>query len=392
MRVHITDRHPHPKYPRLALQLRTNSKFYQALTFLDGKMRQVSTKTTHLPTALKLSEDWYRRLLRSSLQEAKRHPLDALGTDPTVADIFASYRATLHTSKRAYADMKWSTIQDFWRTHRITEIGAQTFRDFYVWRRRMRTRSGTRVKNHTLHKDVMVIRQILRFAIEEGKLTQLPPIPRVGRIDANPRPWLTKAEYRTLFGLSERRILDAFDKGQERVRWQRIDLHEFIQFMVLTMCRVDEALGVRYRDCRVDLAAKKYPEMLIAQVTGKRGTRDIVAPAHAAVIVKERYRRLDKPDASALIFPIKHRDAFRELLDAAGLRTDGYGNQRNFKSLRATGISFRLLQSKRPDLIAIARNAGTSVQMIDQFYARRLTAEMHAHELATELTGLEDLT
>ena len=37
----------------------------------------------------------------------------------------------------------------------------------------------------------------------------------------------------------------------------------------------------------------------------------------------------------------------------------------------------------------VARNAGTSVAMIDQFYAKRLTAEMHADELTdiSILTG-----
>jgi hypothetical protein len=44
------------------------------------------------------------------------------------------------------------------------------------------------------------------------------------------------------------------------------------------------------------------------------------------------------------------------------------------KSLRATAISFRVL--KGDDLWLIARNAGTSITMIDTFYARRLSAEL----------------
>ena len=54
----------------------------------------------------------------------------------------------------------------------------------------------------------------------------------------------------------------------------------------------------------------------------------------------------------------------------------------NMKSLRASSISFQLLDQPDLNLQVIARNAGTSVQMIDQFYAKRLTAEMHKESLS----------
>ena len=70
---------------------------------------------------------------------------------------------------------------------------------------------------------------------------------------------------------------------------------------------------------------------------------------------------------SALIFPVPHREALTELLKAAGLHIDPRtGFERNFKSLLATAISFLILDSEQPNLLLIARNAGTSVAMIDQ--------------------------
>ena len=38
---------------------------------------------------------------------------------------------------------------------------------------------------------------------------------------------------------------------------------------------------------------------------------------------------------------------------------------------------FRLTESKGLDLLSLARNARTSVEMIDRFYAKHLTAEMN---------------
>ncbi len=52
------------------------------------------------------------------------------------------------------------------------------------------------------------------------------------------------------------------------------------------------------------------------------------------------------------------------------------GFTQNFKSLRATAISFEILGTDQPNLLLIARNAGTSILMIDKYYAQRLSAEM----------------
>ena len=73
---------------------------------------------------------------------------------------------------------------------------------------------------------------------------------------------------------------------------------------------------------------------------------------------------------------------FRELLKAAGLLENAQGFQRNLKSVRATSISTSLLNNPELNLMAVARNSGTSISMIDHFYSQRLTAEMHKDVLS----------
>ena len=58
------------------------------------------------------------------------------------------------------------------------------------------------------------------------------------------------------------------------------------------------------------------------------------------------------------------------------------------KSLRATAISFRVMQPS-PNLLLIARNAGTSVQIIDQYYAKRLSAEANKAELSKSVVPVK---
>ena len=71
-----------------------------------------------------------------------------------------------------------------------------------------------------------------------------------------------------------------------------------------------------------------------------------------------------------LIFKDDSVRAFQSLLKAADLYEDGDGNTRNRKALRATGISFRILEGANVTLIA--NNSGTSINSISNFYAKHL--------------------
>ena len=65
----ILEQYEHPKYLRLKIQLRQRSRFYQAVTFLDGRKVHTTLKTDDLETAFKLGEAWYKRLLRASIAD-----------------------------------------------------------------------------------------------------------------------------------------------------------------------------------------------------------------------------------------------------------------------------------------------------------------------------------
>src|SRR5262249_17595515 len=146
----------------------------------------------------------------------RAHPLDRL-TDHLFGEVFASYRGELPKSRQAEALMRWGTVAEFWRAIPIREVGPQTFRDFFAWRRR--TTKG--ITPHTLHKDCVRVRQVLKYALEQEIIDRLPVIPGPGRIAQNPRPWLTPAEWRHLLATAQERIADA---PNVRTLYQRADL------------------------------------------------------------------------------------------------------------------------------------------------------------------------
>jgi integrase len=366
----VVARYPHPKFPRLSVQLRSNSRFYQAVTFIDGKLAQWSTKTPDLPLALKLSEDWYRRQVRASATFGNAHPITRLTNDPTMAELFASYCAAQEPRRQAYARMRWSPIAHFWRARLLSTVGTDIFKEFFAWRRQ-----HTGVKTITIHKDTCLIRKLLKHAIDQGMLTTLPRIPSVGTIEKNPRPWFTPSEWAHLTQMAVQRIETA--RGT-RIRRQRQDTLDFVAFLGGSMLRVGELRSLRFHACQVE-TNQDGDKMLLCEVSGKRGVRRPVTNAVAAAIYERRLKGVQPTD---LIFPHGCRNGFRELLKAAGLRDNAQGFRRNLKSVRATSISTALLNNPNLNLTVLARNSGTSVQMVDEFYAKRLTPEMFKHELS----------
>ncbi len=348
-KVQILESHAHPKFPRLYVQLRSNSRFYQAVTYLDNKQRQKSLKQSHLPTAFKFAEDWYRRECRASVSFGMQHPIAELTTDPTMAELFATYRASLPEKKQAYANQKWGPIADFWRALSVRTINAATFRDFYKWRRK------TNAKNHTIRKDVVLVRQTLKRAVEDEIIDSLPMIPAVGAVETNPRPWLTPDEWKRLLKVSEQRIKES---RSVRIRQDRRDCHDLAVFIVHSMMRVGEALSVRFRDCRLDKNAEGE-KILVCHVAGKRGGRTCVALMGAASVYERRLKAAGGK-TGGLLFERHSRDSFRQLLEAADLYVDPKTNfERNYKALRATGISFRVMEpgAKPAHETAVARAA-----------------------------------
>ena len=71
------------------------------------------------------------------------------------------------------------------------------------------------------------------------------------------------------------------------------------------------------------------------------------------------------------------RRQFDHILDIADLKNTPTGAPRTLYSCRHSAIMFRLTMGKSIDLLTLARNARTSVSMIERFYAKPLQGEMN---------------
>src|SRR5688500_4362024 len=102
-KTEVVESHLHPKHPRLRLEVRSNSAFYQAVARIDNRLRQSSTKIRppHLVTAFRVAEEWLRRELRASDTQARQQPFGRILNDPTMKDMFVSYVAEIEERKKA---------------------------------------------------------------------------------------------------------------------------------------------------------------------------------------------------------------------------------------------------------------------------------------------------
>lgn len=363
----VIEKHTHPQQPRLSLLLRTGQQNWLARTYLHGKLRYKSTGTPVLTTALRLANEWYVALLRTEqnrTSKRKKHPRQIA----TIGDAYEHYAASLtKPSKQDTARFQWGVCEEFWSGIPLDEVSPRVFKDFYAKRR------AKKIGTHTLHKNVTLIRQILKHCAEEEIIKSVPVIPRVGTIKHNPRKWLTLEDWQHLQKVSRQRIKDA---PNVRTKKQRQDTHDFAVFMVHSMMRVDEVRHLTFGDCRVGKNSKGEPILRVNVRISKTGERPDVVCLKGAVSVYQR--RLTKDTAPTdLIFPHSHIGTFRELLKAANLywytavvEGEECRFTRNAKSLRATGISFRILNGA--NLMLVAKNSGTSVLSIQHFYANYL--------------------
>lgn len=162
-----------------------------------------------------------------------------------------------------------------------------------------------------------------------------------------------------------------------------LELADWIAFMVNCFLRPSEWPYIRHR--HVIVHRGEHPHLEITLLKGKTGQR-IVWSMPSAVRIYDRIVARNGSDPDQFLFKPQYqnrdtaqqkmRQAFEALLDQTGLAYDRFGNKRVAYSLRHSALMFRLLKGDNVDLLALAKNAGTSIQMLERFYLSHLGPAM----------------
>lgn len=387
---------------------RAGSRFWQCAVYLSGRNFRQSTRQTNIAYAIAFARDWYLdqvaedRLRRRGLEPPPRPvaPKPVLAAPQKTggvsfrqaADAFLREYHALAGSERnpEYLKSKERALRryllPFFGSLPVAEVTAGRVQDYRVSRLEPPEKPQARTYNHrgrvlrgrpppwtrpsrsTLHKEVVVLRQVLKTASRQGWIAGVPdmstPYRASGKISH--RAWFSPAEFRVFFEAVSKR---ARNPKRDRWRGECEQFRDYVAFMVNTGLRPDEASRLEHRDVAVTLDDDTGERILVIEVRGKRGVGFCKSMPEAVEPYLGVQRRTAAKPMDKVFGPVQ-RELMNALLHEVGLKQDREGNRRAAYSLRHTYICFRLMQGA--DIYQLAKNCRTSVEMIEKFYAAHL--------------------
>ncbi len=232
---------------------------------------------------------------------------------------------------------------------------------------------------------LVLVNKTMKAAVRANVITHAPLMPEVS-LKAGVRGWFSYPEYRLLLKECQKH-----EKAKTKIRTQIItsELRHFVTLMVNTFMRPSDAKLLRHRHVEI----VKQPDREFLRITtdfSKTVLAPIISmpsavPVYENLLKAARAKGVGDPDDFVFLPAYKNRKyalstlsrQFHAACTSAGLATSPSGQARTLYSLRHSSIMFRLTRGKDMCLLTLARTARTSVEMIDRFYARHLTAEMN---------------
>jgi integrase len=354
---------------KLHIYQQTNTKFWYARFYAEGKYKVRSLKEIKFETAKEIAQDWYFEL-RGKQKEGI--PVHGKKFKDVLEEFFEHQNLQVKSGEMKkgnavdYERRLKGKLGTYFNDYYLQDITLQSLNEFKVHRI-----SKDNVRHTTIKHDIGSITQVLKYCKDQKYITNLPETPKKSKKDdKKPRPYFSLDEWKHLLSVSKERI----ESGRGiRVKRLREQLHDFILIMVHTGCRVDEVYGMTFGCARIYKKKGGDRELRIS-VDGKTGVREVRGMIGAVSAYERICKRSPKHKQVDLLFPVRYGDGLNNLLDKADLKKDKYGRVRNAKSFRATYIMYRLM--KNVPIKSIALNCGNDSAVIDKYYAKYLTSNM----------------
>jgi hypothetical protein len=397
-------------YPsKLKIYRIRGSRFWQARCYMDGKMYVRSTRTAEKGQATEAAKVFYEELLLR-LRKTGDSEIDRLNCEqrqkPPDRYRFQSVASKAMENERGRMMRGEMSLQSFkamrnrMNLHILPVLGQHDIRllKHQDLLRFVDVLQKRKVSSITIAQYLQSIRRVFKFAVINQWIDSTPPFPRI-RLSSQPRGGFTLIEYRQLI-TTARQLAKLSENPKPSTHRNRAggiftrtesvprEMVWVIGFMVNSFLRPTDLKFIQHKHVEVVRSENLYLRLTLPET--KRHKAQIVT-LRPAVRIYELLRREAAQSGHAgpedyLFLPeVADRDAacvvlsthFNKILNAAGLKQGELGQARSLYSLRHTAIMFRLLYGKGIDLLTLARNARTSVQMIEEFYASNLTAEMN---------------
>ena len=261
----------------------------------------------------------------------------------------------------------------------------------------------------TIKQYLGLLRRILMLALEKELIPKIPLFPKI-KAKSIPRGSFTCSEYRKILTASRQmrsskndyKISHRSTAGGAFIKRETIpfEMTWLIQFMVNSFVRPVDIKLIQHKHIESIAGNHTYLRLNLPKTKGHAGQIVTLRSAKFTYDRLKQYqvaRGYGGPNDYLFLPEVKDRQGaiqlisnhFRKILLSSGLSIGQEGQTRTLYSLRHTAITFRLLYGKGIDLLTLARNARTSVEMIERFYSSNLTAEMNIEMLQSKRTSVK---
>lgn len=292
-------------------------------------------------------------------------------------------------------------------TYRMTKVRLETnIAEFFAFTdlRRINTASIQQFINFLSDKELSTptivgyiaqLRKVLRYLVEKDIIQQMPLFPKM-KVTQKPRGAFTVTEYAAVLRQAKvlRHHVFVWNKPDTRFhikpiyRSMPLEMNWLIRFMVYTFLRPGDIRQLKNK--HIEIISGKFNYLRLTPPEIKRHKAPTVSLPQAVNIYKtvlkhQTAQGFGGPEDYVFFPEEKNRLRalntigwlFNWIMNSLGLKAGPHGADRSFYSLRHTAITFRLIFGGNIDLLTLARNARTSVEMIEKFYASTLSAEMN---------------
>ena len=392
---------PVKDYPHKLRIYQTNSSpYWQVRCFIKGKVYKKSLKTSYRNVAIRAAKEFFHikvaELYQSKIIEREE-------TETLFADIVESAIAREQArAKRGelsklgltiFVNRVLKKVNPYFGKIPLKSIGYKQIDEFIQYL------TKNEPSTTTIQQYLVATRKILNHAYEHQLIHHVPKFPTI-KVAHTPRGSFSLSEYKTLVRTAKQQIgnqINTLDKTQRKrgrflvneFTFITDELQWMIRFMVNSFIRPTDLKNLQHQHVTVVRGEHTYLRLNLPE--SKKHDKPIVT-MQGAVFVYDKLRHhhqknnLTEPtdylffptlkDRTYLLLYLGWQFVFIQKLTSME-RNVANGMKRTIYSLRHTSITFRLLYGGKIDLLTLARNARTSVEMVEKFYSSNLTAEMN---------------
>ena len=363
-------------YPQKLIIYRTDaSKYFWVRLYFNGRYHTKSTKAVSVVAAKSFAVSFYESVLVNAKVTHKSDKSKAFAT--LGSRFFESVQQSMKVTvfRTDFSRYKSDLLPLFGEQ----EIDTITNAQISGLQNRLLERD---LSTATIKHFMVVLRKIMKFAVSNDLMSNIPVFPKVGgRLKTfQKRDYLTLEEYKDVVEKAEKL---AEDKVEVRGVKITLEMKYLIQFMVNTFIRPSDLRVIKHRHV-VQQKDGKDKWIKLTHPSTKTNDDEVQAMPSTVPIYqklvdfkKEQKMKLGL-DEFVFFAEYANRDTamavMARLLKRIVAETDieaKTGKNITMYGLRHTAIMMRLTIG-RVDALALAKNARTSQQMIDKFYASHL--------------------